>query len=123
MRTTGMHGQQSPPLSEDVALQEVHDVLLRTGWVARLECGRLFGDEDVRLRVGAGDGSSVVELLGRWGQEAFGDRWHAVRDASDGPAVWCGPLRSCSTDDLVRFVEDLLRCETHELAGRYDCQG
>lgn len=117
-----MHGQ--PPLlpPEDADLQGVHDALLARGWRARMERGPLLGDEDVRLRVGP-DGGLCVELLGRWGGEPCGDRWQAVRVGPEGRAVWCGPPRGCSRDDLVGFVEDLLRCESQELHGRYDHRG
>jgi hypothetical protein len=93
-----MHRQPPPPPPEDDDLQGVHDALLAKGWQARLERRPLFGDEDVRLQVGAEDGP-FVQLLGRWGGQPCGDRWHAVRAGLDDRAVWCGPPQGCTKDD------------------------
>jgi hypothetical protein len=37
--------------------------------------------------------------------------------------VWCGPDRPCPADELLTFVEDLLRLDEHELTARYTSLG
>jgi hypothetical protein len=117
-----MMSRRSPPQGPaDVDLRAVGQAFRAQGWSARLQRRPLFGEDDVRLWVRSDD-DHVVELLGSWGEQLCGDRWQAVRAGPQGRAVWCGPLRGCSKDELVAFVEDLLRYDSRELADRYLCR-
>jgi len=118
-----MNRRSLPPALADVGLRAVCKALRARGWDARLERWPLFGDDDVRVRVRVrSEDDHVVELLGSWGEQLCGDRWQAVRAGSGNRAVWCGPPRGCPQEELVAFVEDLMRRDSRELADRYLCR-
>lgn len=121
MSAVTMSRRLPPRAPMDLDLRALRTALRAEGWDARLQRRPLLGDDDVRLRI-RWDDDHVVELLGAWGEQLFGGQWQAVRARRGSRAVWCGPARGCSLEELVAFVRDLMRCESRELADRYLCR-
>lgn len=107
-----------PSPGDDDHLDVVCDRLRRRGWDSRVVRYSLVGDVDVRLGVER-PGSPAVELLGACEGLPCSDRWQAVRVTADGRTVWCGPPHECPLAELIAFLEDLLRHDDAQLAGRY----
>lgn len=118
MSTASPHRPPRPFPEDHDHLDVVRDELERRGWQARVVRYSLVGDVDVRLDVER-PGHPAVELLGPCGGHPCADRWQAVRITADGRVVWCGPSHPCPQGALIGFVEDLLRCDDAQLAGRY----
>jgi predicted RNA-binding protein with PUA domain len=116
--TSSISPPARPRKGRDDDLQVLRDVLLRRGWESRLLHCLTCGEQDVRLEVRQTRGPTV-ELLGPWAGGACGDCWQAVRLRPPGRVVWCGPPRSCGRTELIEFVENLLRLDDEQLAGRY----
>ena len=108
----------TPPPEVDDHLDVMRGELERRGWDARVVRYSVVGDLDVRLDVER-PGCPAVELLGGCSGMSCGDSWQAVRITADGRVVWCGPSHACPQAALIAFLEDLLRCDDAELAGRY----
>lgn len=116
--TTSPTWRSAPPPDGDPDLHDVDGRLRARGWETEQTCGWVCGDADVRLLAGR-PGGPAAELLGLCGDGPPDARWQAVRIAIDRRVVWSGPARTCPTDEVVRFVEDLLSRSVEELAVRY----
>lgn len=107
---------------EPIVLAEAGQQLVDRGCTVELANVGGCGELDVRLLVRR-DGSAIsAELLGPCdGAGPDPDRWYAVRVDPEGPpaCIWAGPARSCPTEALVAFVDDLLDDDLQLLMHRY----
>ena len=122
MSVPSIHRVSSPSAGDGGSLRAIADELQRRGWDARVVRRTVVGELDVRLRV-TRSSAPAVELLDAWENRPCGDRWQAVLIAPHSRVVWCGPARPCRLEELVSFVEDLLRLGRSELSGRWTALG
>jgi hypothetical protein len=95
-------------------------LLRRRGWTTSLAGFRVVGDTDVRLLAVSPGSAVAVEVLCPCPDTPDDDGpWAAVRVEGEERTVWRGPDRTCTTETLVRFVDDLIRRTDGELAQRY----
>lgn len=113
----------SPGDLVDSSLQELCLQLRARRLWAEISVESPGGEPDVRLEVRRGTGGDVtVELLGP-DVQVPSRTWDAVRIEDGSRAVWRGPARSCSLDDLRCFVQALLGLGAAQLSQLYTYLG